>query len=131
MKTLDWSSVNIDENDLDLIYNCLLEKETPMTPVQLADTVIESRISEYKKSEGEETAPDNDYYRPVKSYLAGDEITFPLLEGKKGIVEAVRPGNNPQLGEFSVISVMFEDGIKKEFAASLNSHKLNSPSNQT
>ena len=52
MKTLDWSSVNIDENDLDLIYNCLLEKETPMTPVQLADTVIKSRISEYQKTEG-------------------------------------------------------------------------------
>ena len=100
MKTLDWSSVIIDENDLDLIYNCLLEKETPMTPVQLAETVIENRISEYKKSEGEENEPDNDYYRPMKSYAAGDEITFPLLGGKKGVVESVRSGNNPQLGEF-------------------------------
>ena len=72
MKTLDWSSVNLDENDLDLIYNCLLEKETPMTPVQLADTVIESRISEYQKSEGGEKEPENDYYRPMKAYAAGD-----------------------------------------------------------
>ena len=125
MKTLDWSSVNIDENDLDLIYNCLLEKETPMTPVQLADTVIESRISEYEKSEEGEKEPDNDYYRPMKAYAPGDEITFPLLEGKKGVVESVRPGNNQQLGEFSVISVTFEDGSSKEFAASLGSHKLN------
>ncbi len=125
MKTLDWSSVNIDENDLDLIYNCLLEKETPMTPVQLADTVIENRISEYKKSEGGEKEPDNDYYRPMKSYATGDEITFPLLEGKKGTVVSVRPGNNPQIGDFSVISVIFEDGTQKEFAASLSSHKLN------
>ena len=55
MKTLDWSSVIIDENDLDLIYNCLLEKETPMTPVQLAETVIENRIKiscrRYSRSE--------------------------------------------------------------------------------
>ena len=40
MKTLDWTAVNIDETDLDLIYNFLLEKETPMTPLQMAEAVI-------------------------------------------------------------------------------------------
>ena len=42
MNTLNWSDITIDDDDLDLIYNRLLEKETPMTPLQLAEALIES-----------------------------------------------------------------------------------------
>lgn len=125
MKTLDWSTVNIDDNDLDLIYNCLLEKETPMTPLQLAYSVIENRIDQYKNSSEENTDSDSLYYRPSKKYEAGDEIVFPANTGIHGIVDSVRPGVNPSLGSFSVISVKLDDGSMKEFASGLADHKLN------
>ena len=125
MNTLDWTSVIIDENDLDLIYNQLLEKEIPMTPLQLAETVIENRISIYKKTANEVASSDDKNYRPGKSYDVGDEIEFPLNGGIKGTVESVRDGVNPALGNFKVIAVSFEDGSTKEFAAGLANHKLN------
>ena len=125
MNALNWSEITIDDNDLDLIYNRLLEKETPMTPLQLAEALIENRIKAYKKSNQTEETKNDRYYRPAKTYAEGDEIEFPLLEGLKGIVESVRPGVNPSLGTFSVITVVFEDGSRKEFASALESHKLN------
>ena len=125
MNTLDWSSTTIDSNDLDLIYNRLLEEETPMTPLQLADTLIENRIKQYKKSGAEEPKKDDRYYRPSKTYAVGDEIEFPLQNGIRGIVESVRDGINPALGNFTVITVAFEDGSKKDYASGLEAHKLN------
>ncbi len=125
MNTLDWTAVTIDENDLDLIYNQLLEKEIPMTPLQLAETVIENRISSYKKKANEAPASDDNYYRPCKNYEIGDEIEFPLNQGVKGIVESSRSGVNPALGDFKVITVSFADGSRKEFASGLAEHKLN------
>ena len=115
MNTLDWSSTNIDENDLDLIYNRLLEEETPMTPLQLAETLIENRIKSYKKNGNEESQKDDQYYRPSKTYAPGDEIEFPLQNSAHGIVESVREGVNPSLGKFSVIKVVFPDGTAKEY----------------
>lgn len=126
MKTLDWSALNIDENDLDLIYNRLLEEEIPMTPLQLAETVIDHRIKLSKKSNSEKSVENDNYYRPNKNYKIGDEIEFPLAQGERGIVESVRAGVNPGLGKFSVISVTMADGSKKEFASELENHKLNS-----
>ena len=125
MNTLDWSSVTIDENDLDLFYNMLLEKETPMTPLQLAEALIANRIKAYKKSGKTETVKNDHYYRPGNTYAAGDEIEFPLDGGAKGVVQSIREGINPALGSFSVITVAFPDGSQKEFAAGLASHKLN------
>ena len=125
MNTLDWSSLTIDDNDLDLIYNLLLEKETPMTPQQLAEAIIDNRIKAYKKSNQEEVKENDQYYRPMKPYAEGDEIEFPLQDGLKGVVESVRDGNNPALGEFSVVTVKFDDGTIKEYASALDSHKLN------
>ena len=106
MNTLDWYAVTIDENDLDLIYNRLLEKETPMTPLQLAETVIDNRIKEYKKTSKEESKKNDQYYRPGKNYSIGDVIEFPLNDGVKGTVETIRDGINPAFGSFSVMTVL-------------------------
>ncbi|MBQ6343291.1 MAG: hypothetical protein IJI41_09230 [Anaerolineaceae bacterium] len=126
MKSLDWSSVTIDNNDLDLIYNRLLEMETPMTPMQLAETLIESRIKAFQKTNNNESESNDLYYRPEKHYQVGDKIEFPLENGAIGVVESVRDGVNPSIEKFSVITVVFNNGDKKDFAADLASHKLNS-----
>ncbi len=125
MNMLDWTAVNIDDEDLELIYNRLLEKETPMTPLQLAEDLIESRIKAYKKSNSEEAKKKDNYYRPMNHYEVGNMIEFPLSNGEKGTVESVREGVNPAAGAFSVITVKMESGAEKEFAADLPSHKLN------
>lgn len=125
MNTLDWSDFTLNENDLDLIYNSLLEKETPMTPLQLAETLIEDRIKTYQKSNKGEKEADNDFYRPNKVYTSGDTIVFPLMDNLRGTVNEVRPGVNPGLGDFSVITVRMDDGSSRTFACGLASHKLN------
>ena len=126
MNMLDWPALNINEEDLDLIYNRLLEKETPMTPLQLAEDLIENRIKEYQKSNSAESKKNDNYYRPMNHYEPGNVIEFPLLNGEKGTVESVRKGVNPAAGEFSVIAVKMENGDEKEFAADLAVHRLNS-----
>lgn len=126
MNTLDWSAITIDDNDLDLIYNQLLENETPMTPAQLAEAVIDQRIKSYEKQKDNASEADDAFYRPGKVYQEGDEVEFPLSGSSKGVVEAVRKGNNPALGDFSVVSVRMEDGTVREFASGLETHDLNS-----
>ncbi len=125
MNMLDWTAVNIDDEDLDLIYNKLLEKETPMTPLQLAENLIDSRIKAYKKSNSADAKKNDNYYRPMNHYEIGNVIEFPLANGEKGTVESVRAGVNPAVGDFSVITVKMENGITKEFASGLAVHKLN------
>ena len=44
---------------------------------------------------------------------------------------SVRPGRNPDLGEFEVIQVTLEDGEQKELASGLASHALNTPPDLT
>lgn len=125
MNTLNWSGINIDENDLDLIYNRLLEEETPMTPAQLAESIIAERIKTYKKSKKETIALDNNNYRPKNQYNEGDTIAFPKDNGMSGIVTNVRKGINPEIGSFDVITVEMQDGSVKEYASNLQNHLLN------
>lgn len=76
MNTLNWSGINIDENDLDLIYNRLLEEETPMTPAQLAESVIVERIKSYNKNKKDTIALDSNNYRPKNQYGEGDVLSL-------------------------------------------------------
>ena len=55
------------------------------------------------------------------------KLVFPALGWQQGEVADVRPGWNPDFGDFKVIKVAFDDGETREFAASLNDHVLNNP----
>jgi hypothetical protein len=57
-------------------------------------------------------------------------LSFPALGFETGTVTAVRPGSNPELGAFEVLTVTFAgQSDPREFAAGLLEHKLNaSPS---
>ncbi len=125
MNTLNWAAISIDENDLDFIYNRLLEEETPMTPAQLTESLIAERIKAYNKNKKETADRDNNNYRPKNQYKEGDTIVFPKENGMSGVVTAVREGVNPEIGAFDVITVEMQDGTEKEFAASLQEHLLN------
>ncbi len=122
---LDWSQVAITEDDLESIYNFLLEKETPMTPFEMAEFIISERIKDYQTNIVDKANADESLYRPSAEYKEGDTIEFPCNGSLRGVVESVRSGNNPDLGSFSVIKVTLSDGSVREFASQLEAHKLN------
>ena len=50
---------------------------------------------------------------------------FPALDWKHGQVTALRAGQNPEIGAFDVLTVQFDDGSERLFAAGLANHGLN------
>ncbi len=57
----------------------------------------------------------------------GQRLIFPIFGWQQGEVVNVRPGNNPDIGVFSVIRVKYDNGEEKELAAGLPEHELNRP----
>ena len=125
--SLYWEeNFSIEDADLEHLYNLLLEDETPLTIEELVLALIRRR------AEREELALQRQMYRggtvylPKETYAVGQEIAFPHLQFAVGQVTAVRPGANPELGNFDVLRVDFgEDKKPHEFAARLAGHKLN------
>jgi hypothetical protein len=123
-----WAEFDVDDGDLDVIYNLLLEREVPLPSTEMAKAVIEHRL-ERLEQEAEETK-ESEYptYLPKEKYSQGDTLVFPLFNNSLGVVKAVRAGNNPDLGKFDVIDVELKDtGEQLEFAAQLEDHILNRP----
>jgi hypothetical protein len=67
-------------------------------------------------------------YLPRDQYTDGEELVFPELEWRKGTVLASRPGVNPEVGTFQVMTVLMESGVQQMFASGLQDHPLNTPS---
>lgn len=120
-----WEKFEIQEEDLEFLYNHLLEIETPLTAKELAEVLIRERIRrEAERLIALQTA-GGEIYQPQNSYQPDDRIQFPALNWSKGKVLSVRPAFNPFLPPFEVIKVEMTDGSIKEFAASLAEHVLN------
>jgi hypothetical protein len=116
----------IDDQDLEHLYDLLLEIGVPQTLDQLAPALVEWRCRSEEatiKAELEKGEP----YRPGDSYKVGQQIVFPALGYALATVTEIRPGYNPQYDPFKVIQVRFEgEEAIREFAADLNHpHRLN------
>lgn len=115
----------IDDADLEHLYNLLLETETPMTTVELAQAVIAQRVvreTEALKRREAGAVP----YMPKDTYAPGQRLAFSTPTNIIGTVVEVRPGQNPDIGDFDVLTVAFDDGRpNKLFAARLGEHPLN------
>lgn len=122
-----WQNLTIEEEDLQFLYNHLLEIETPQTAIELAEVLVKERIR--KETERLKRAQDasGEIYQPKKRYQVGQRLRFPALNMAQGVVTAVRPGNNPDYPPFEVIEVEFDSQTRKEFAASFENHPLNAP----
>ena len=68
-------------------------------------------------------------YMPKETYTVGHQLFFAALQFAHGAVTQVRPGHNPDDGDFDVIKVEFASGLStREFAARFpKPHKLNQP----
>jgi hypothetical protein len=122
-----WENFKLQEEDIEFIYNYLLETETPLTPEELVEALVVERIRQEKLSIEKQRSSGGDLYLPVERYKVAQKLIFPALSWQRGEVLNVRVGQNPDLGEFEVIQVELEDGNVREYAAGLEDHILNQP----
>ncbi len=120
-----WDQFRLSAEDLEFLYNHLLEIETPLTPEELVQAVVVERIRVEKKRIESLPKAKVQSYRPENHYEPAQELVFNSEGGQRAAVTSVRPGNNPEIGEFEVINVRFDDGAEKSYAASLKEHSLN------
>ncbi|MCS7285727.1 MAG: hypothetical protein RMK30_03010 [Anaerolineae bacterium] len=120
-----WEDFELKHEDIELLYELILEKGKPLPLEELVLALVE-RAREKQKEKLAKLEEEGLIYRPSNSYKTGQEIFFPSFGFARATVLGVRPGYNPDYGEFEVIKVKFSDGGEvKEFASSLKKpHKL-------
>jgi len=123
-----WNEFEVRESDLDFIYNLLLEREVPLTTLEMAEALILYRLERLESEASKVEDIQIELYLPEETYEVGQKLLFPVIGSLVGKVVAIRPGENPSLGDFDVIEVHFdENGRNRAFAARLEDHKLNTP----
>jgi hypothetical protein len=122
-----WETFELQKDDIDFLYNHLLEIETPLSPMELVEVLIRDRIKREEMAAERQRSAGGQPYLPNNEFKVGDRIVFPAQDWQAGNVinfrEAVTYSEDP----FQVIEVEFEDGSKREYAAKLENHKLNIP----
>ncbi len=121
-----WSKFTLNDEDVERIYNALLEATRPMRTEELARIVVEGRVRE-EEQRLREVLSRGKVYRPKEDYDVGDVLVFPALDYAIGTVVGKREGHNPSYPEFQVIQVRIEgEETPREFAAALQApHRLN------
>lgn len=120
-----WENLEVNNNDIDFIFNQLFEIETPTNTSDLVKILIQERVRLEKiRREGMEKSK-GEIYIPKDDFQMGQKLTFPSLNYISGEVVGIRPGNNPEIGDFSVIQIDFQKGGSREFASNLVEHALN------
>jgi len=111
----------VHEQDVEYLYEWFLEIGEPRGIGELALKTVEHRCHE----EEEALSRRSDgglIYQPVDAYGVGQRLVFPALDYAAGQVLAVRKGNTPRHGTFSVIKVQLDnEEAPREFAAELSS----------
>ncbi|MCD6290280.1 MAG: hypothetical protein J7M34_07230 [Anaerolineae bacterium] len=116
----------ITQDDIEHLYNFALERGEPIPTDELALEVIRYRCRQEEERMQSELSRGT-VYQSCEHYEIGEQLVFPVLDYRLGTVVGIRPGHNPEHGEFEVIAVQLEGEEKpREFAASLKApHKLN------
>ena len=122
-----WDEFELRNDDVEFIYNHLLEVETPLTPQELIAVLVEERIQQEIRIIEQQRLDGGEVYFPKEKYDVEKQLVFPALGWRQGKVVSKRAGWNPDYGDFEVIKVHFEDGDEKEFAAGFENHSLNEP----
>lgn len=120
-----WDKFELLEDDTELLYNHLLELETPLTAAELLTFLVEARIKRELENLEQQQRAGGEIYLPKKQFQKGQLVVFPQDDWRSGKVVKVRPGNNLDIDAFKVIQVDFGKGEKREFAAGLDIHELN------
>jgi hypothetical protein len=122
-----WQNLSLSKKDLDFLSTYLFEHEMPLTEKELLPILVGERIRSERETLVNKQRSIGKVYTPAEHYQVGESLVFPTLDWMKGQVNAVRPGVNPNLGEFEVLEVKFENGTSRLQAAGVAEHKLNQP----
>lgn len=122
-----WQNLTFTQDDLESIYNHLLETETPQTIKELANFLIEQKIEDELDRRKKDLTSGGEIYMPQNTYAAGQNLIFPIRAMERGVVTNVRDGVNPDYPDLKVLSVEFPSKQKVEFASNIAEHKLNDP----
>jgi len=122
-----WESLQITQQDIDFIQTHLFETETPLTITELASVMVAERLRAERVALEKQQKDAGKVYVPKETYAKDDALVFPALNWAQGTVLSVRPGVNPEIGEFEVLQVQMANGNTREFAAKLEDHVLNDP----
>lgn len=128
-------SFSIGAEDIDSITNLLLEKEMPLSSVELATAIIKQREQNFQRKlklqyQGTKV------YQPCGSFAVGDRLTFSQMNYRTATVVGLRDGKSNNSFPFKVAAVTFDDvgtspaARQREFATEYDGeHPLNEPEN--
>ncbi len=119
----------ITDQDIEELSVRFLELERPLSLYEMVRQLIAHRCRSVE-SQIRRRLTQGTVYRPNGTFAVGERVVFPHLGFALGTVTELRVGNNPEFGEFKVITVRFDDGQQesRQFAAELKApHKLSFP----
>lgn len=122
-----WETFELKDEDREYIYNYLLEIETPLTSPELLSALVIERIRQEKLAIEKQRTSGGEIYIPANIYQVNQDLVFPYFGWQHARVLGVRPGRNPDMGDFQVIQVEFDNQETKEFASNIQDHVLNQP----
>lgn len=122
-----WEAFQLRDQDIEFLYNTLLETETPLSNRELLTLLVNERVRVERLAIEQQRSSGADIYYPKDSYAVGQKLVFPALNWRHGEVQEVRPGVNPELAAFDVIRIKFEGGESHEYASRVDDHALNQP----
>lgn len=122
-----WQNFEVTDQDLDFLYNFLLDVEKPQTNEQLLRALVAERIQREKEDMRKQQQSGGAIYYPKEHYEVGQTIQFPAFDWQTGKVVGKRPASNPELVPFEVIEVQLKNGEKRTLASGYEDHKLNTP----
>ncbi len=98
-----WDTFEIQAEDIEFLYNYLLEAETPMTPEELIMALVQDRLTREKKAMERRRSEGGDIFLPQNDYKVGQTLVLPAFNWRTAEVVAVRAGVNPEIDDFKVI----------------------------
>ena len=101
-------SFSIGADDIDSITNLLLEKETPLSAVELATEIIQKRENDLRQ-QLKQQYHGTMVYRPAESFEVGDRLTFSQLDYATASVVSLRTGQSTDLSPIKIAAVDFDD----------------------
>ncbi len=120
-----WHDYAITSENLQYLSTLLVEDELPRSTEELSRALV-AHHARQEEALIERALSRGTPYRPKQRYEVGERVVFPVLDYRSGEVIGVRPGHNPEHEPFKVITVRFDEGEEREFAAEFeNGHPLN------
>ena len=115
----------VTDEDVEFLFNVFLDGEKPLSSAELASRLVAFRI-EREAQLLRRQIQRGEIFQPKDVYQVGQTLVFPAMDYAIGQVTDMRPGKNPEHGQFTVIQVRFENGESREFASALQTpHELN------